>query len=93
VTQPERGDARARDASALAAELAELGVHGSFEPRDRLVLLVPEPASVTVLQSDETRRAVLARARQHGFTHVAIELPNDRLGAGEPRTDAPLLRD
>jgi len=47
---------------------------------------------VEALQAPDTRRAVLALAREHGFTHVAIELPSDRRGAGR-ETDAPLLRD
>jgi predicted kinase len=49
--------------------------------------------SVATLRSPETRRAVIDLARTHGFTHVAIELPTDRRGAGERGTDAPLLRD
>jgi hypothetical protein len=45
-----------------------------------------------MLQSADTRRAVFALVREHGFTHVAIELPGDRRGAGH-HADAPLLRD
>jgi predicted kinase len=32
---------------------------------------------VAALQSPETRRSVLVLAQEHGFTHVAIELPSD----------------
>ena len=64
-----------------------------LEARGGLVLLLPVDESVAMLQSPETRRAVLALARTHGFTHVAIELPKDRRGAGGRGTDAPLLRD
>jgi hypothetical protein len=92
VTQPGRGDRTARNATALAAAIAELGVQCSLEARGGLALLLPVTDSVLALQSPDTRRAVVALARQHGFTHVAIELPSDRRGAGrEP--DAPLLRD
>ena len=65
----------------------------SLEARGGLALLLPVAESVAMLQAEETRRAVLALAREHGFTHVAIELPSDRRGAGERETDAPLLRD
>ena len=90
--QPERADRTTRDASALAAEIAALGVRCALEARGGLALLLPEAGTVEMLQSPDTRRAVLALARQHGFTHVAIELPSDRRGAGQ-ETDAPLLRD
>jgi hypothetical protein len=89
---PERGDRTTRNASALALEIAALGVRCALEARGGLALLLPETGSVEMLQSSDTRRAVLALARQHGFTHVAIELPSDRRGAGR-ETDAPLLRD
>jgi hypothetical protein len=92
VIQPDRGDRTARNATALAAAIAELGVQCSLEARGGLALLLPVTESVLALRSPDTRRAVLALARQHGFTHVAIELPSDRRGAGR-ETDAPLLRD
>lgn len=93
MTTPGRGDRTARNATALAAALAKLGVQCSLEARGGLALLLPVPESVAMLQAEETRRAVVALAREHGFTHVAIELPSDRRGAGERETDAPLLRD
>jgi hypothetical protein len=93
VTEPGRGDRTARNAAGLASAIAELGVQCSLEARGGLALLQPVKESVAALQSPETRRAVLALARTHGFTHVAIELPNDRRGAGERGTDAPLLCD
>jgi hypothetical protein len=92
VTEPERGDRTARNAAALAGAIAELGVQCSLEVRGGLALLLPVAESVAALQSPDTRRAVLALARAHGFTHVAIELPNDRRGE-ERGTGAPLLRD
>jgi hypothetical protein len=90
--QPERGDRTTHDASALAADLAGLGVRCVLEARGGLALLLPEAGAVEMLQSPDTRRAVLALSRQHGFTHVAIELPSDPRGSGR-ETDAPLLRD
>jgi hypothetical protein len=92
VTQPDRGDRTARNATALAAAIAQLGVQCSLEARGGLVLLLPVKASVEALQSLDTRRAVLALCREHGFTHVGVELPSDRRGA-ERDADAPLLRD
>jgi hypothetical protein len=89
---PERGDRTGRNASALASAIAALGLSCAIEARGKLVLLLPALESVAKLAEEETRKAALALARQHGFTHVAIELPNDRrTAAADP--DAPLLRD
>ena len=50
------------------------------------------PGREVRLAEGDTRRAALSLARQHGFTHVAIELPNERrTSTTDP--DAPLLRD
>jgi hypothetical protein len=88
-----RGDRSRRNAAALAAAIAELGIACALEARGGLALLLPTTDAVASLQLDETRRAVLALARQHGFTHVAIELPNDRRSSSTPTTDASVLRD
>ena len=93
MTSPERGDRTGRNAASLAAAIAALGIDCSLEVRGGLALLLPVPASVEKLQEPETRRAILAIAREHGFTHVGIELPSDRRGAGARDADAPLLRD
>jgi hypothetical protein len=95
VTESERGDRTARNASALATAIAALGVPCALEARGGLVLLLPDAEGIAMLQAVETRRAILSLARQHGFTHVAIEPPSDRRGAGarEGDPDAPLLRD
>lgn len=88
-----RGDRSARKGAALATAIAKLGVDCALEVRGGLALLLPTPEGVATLQRDETRRAVLALAKEHGFTHVAIELPNERRRSSTPSTDAPLLRD
>ena len=93
MTEEARGDRTARNATALAAAIAELGLQCSLEARGGLALLMPVEESVAKLQTPETRRAVLALARQHGFTHVAIELPNDRRSGKGRGSGAPLLRD
>ena len=93
MTDSGRGDRTGRNASALAAAIAELGVQCALEARGGLALLLPAAASLDKLQDPDTRRAVLALARQHGFTHVAIELPNDRRDDGATKDDASLLRD
>jgi len=88
-----RGDRTARNGVALAAAIAELGIDGALEVRGGLALLLPTPEGVAALQADENRRAVLSLAKEHGFTHVAIELPSDRRRSSTPPIDAPLLRD
>ena len=93
MTEPGRGDRTGRNASALAAAINELGLQCALEARGALALLLPVPESVEMLQRPETRRAVLALAREHGFTHVAIELPSDRRDQARTDDDASLLRD
>lgn len=93
MTESGRGDRTGRNASALAAAIAELGLQCALEARGGLALLLPVAESVEMLQQPETRRAVLALAREHGFTHVAIELPNDGRDRGAMDDDASLLRD
>ena len=88
-----RGDRSARNGVALAAALAMRGIECALEVRGALALLLPKPEGVAALQVDENRRAVLALAKEHGFTHVAIELPTERRRSSTPSTDAPLLRD
>ncbi len=91
MTDSDRGELTTQSATALAAGIAELGIRCSLEPRGRLAVLVPMSSSIERLQGAETRRALVALAKQHGFTHVAVELPDDH-GASHD-ADAPLLRD
>jgi hypothetical protein len=62
------------DATALAAALRSAGIACEVEARAALALIVASTAEVTRLAADDRRRRVLALARQHGFTHVAVEL-------------------
>ena len=92
MTGAERGDRTARNARSLAQALAELGLVCALEARGKLVLLMPDQDSVAKLADESLRRSALALAKEHGFTHAAIELPNDRRRA-DPDADAPVLRD
>ena len=64
------GDARAR---ALAAALAGRGIDARVEPSDRLAILVPLDGT-SPDWSAAVRAEVVAAAREHGFTHVAVEI-------------------
>lgn len=75
---------------ALEGALAERGLVCRVESRAGLAVLIADEATVAALGDAELRRAALALAREHGFTHVAIEL---RSGAATgSRTDAPVSR-
>ncbi|HEX7980402.1 MAG TPA: hypothetical protein VF461_17495 [Gemmatimonadaceae bacterium] len=93
MTTESRGDRSSRNAAALAAAVAKLGIDCALETRGGLALLLPTPDGVAALQVDETRRTILKLAKEHGFTHVAIELPSERRKSSTPATDASLLRD
>jgi len=76
------------DAGAFASALRTLDLACTVEPRARLALLVADADSVVRLAAPATRRAVIALARAHGFTNVAVELTPT-----PSRSGAPLLRD
>lgn len=78
----------AGDASALAAALRALGLPCDVEPRAALALISTRAEHAARLAAPQERGAVLALARQHGFTHIAVELSADTAAAS-----APLLRD
>ena len=92
MTGADRAGPTTRNGKALAAAVAELGIQCTLEARGGLAVLLPVSSSLEALQSADTRRAVFALAKQHGFTHVAVELPSDRPSAVRD-ADAPLLRD
>jgi hypothetical protein len=76
---------------ALEGALAERGLVVKVESRAGLAVLIADAATVARLGDAELRRTALALAREHGFSHVAIELRSD--SGGSPRLDAPLSRD
>lgn len=72
-------------AASLEAALRSRGISCRVEPLDRLALLIPE-GQHAVLEDATVRREAVALVREHGFTHVAIELVD------EPGGDAALHR-
>lgn len=76
------------DAGAFASALRTLNLACTVEPRARLALLVADADCVVRLAAPATRREVIALARAHGFTNVAVELTPT-----PSRPGAPLLRD
>lgn len=60
-------------AAALEAALHALGIDCAVEARDALAILVPRDHACD-LSRLEQRELALRLGREHGFTHVAIEL-------------------
>lgn len=58
----------------LESALAERGLVVRVERRAGLAVLIADQETVGRLGDAELRRTALALAREHGFTHVAIEL-------------------
>ena len=66
-------------ADTLAAALAEQGFECEVEAHDALAVLIPGDAACDV--SDPALRELALRlGREHGFTHVAVELPRPAAG-------------
>ena len=61
-------------AAALARSLERAHMSCMVEARAGLALIVCDEAQQVRLASVDARRDVLALARQHGFTHIAVEL-------------------
>lgn len=61
-------------AAALARSLECAHMSCMVEARAGLALIVCDEAQQGRLASPDARRAVLALAKQHGFTHIAVEL-------------------
>ena len=67
-------------AASFASALAAHGVQCGVEAHDALALLIPGEAPCDV--GDPALRALaLTLCREHGFTHVAVELPRPAAGA------------
>jgi hypothetical protein len=64
----------APDPRAFSAALRADGIVCDVEGRAALALIVVPTAAARRLAIEDTRRRVLSLAREHGFTHVALEL-------------------
>jgi len=61
-------------AAGLQQALSAMGIACTVEAREKLALIIP--ASESMLSDVAIRRAVLALLADHGFTHVALEIPD-----------------
>jgi hypothetical protein len=57
----------------LEDALRQLGVEAAVDPRGTLAVLVSDP-ELAGLADPLTRATVVRLARDHGFTHIAVEL-------------------
>ena len=73
-------------AESLEAALRARGIACRVEARERLALLVPD-GPLGPIEDAALRRDVVASLRDHGFTHLALELVDD------PAGDAAVHRD
>jgi hypothetical protein len=62
------------NAAALASALAALGFPCDVEPRAALALLSMRGDDAARLAASPDRAAALALAKEHGFSHVAVEV-------------------
>ena len=62
-------------AEGLRQALAALGIECRVEARDKLAVIIP-PKDGTKLNDIAVRRSALALIREHGFTHLALEIPD-----------------
>ena len=60
----------------LETQLRENGVACRVEAHDRLAILVPDHESAVHLTAADRQR-ILKTAREHGFSHVSLELEPD----------------
>lgn len=83
------------DAGALQRALASAGFACTVEAHDRLAVIVPDDADIAArLAESPARRAASSLAREHGFTHAALELvATDGAGQGASGARAALRRD
>ena len=62
-------------AESLRAALSALGIECTVEARDRLAVIVPTNGGAA-LRDPAARRSALALLSEHGFTHLALEIPD-----------------
>lgn len=66
----------APDGEGLRLALAGRGMDGAVRAEERLAIFLPRDPALDL--TDPARRAELVRlAREHGFTHLAVEIPPD----------------
>lgn len=63
-------------AATLASELRGVGLACDVEAMDRLAIVIPEGSPDGAIWMAQ-RETVIALARTHGFSHVALELPDE----------------
>ena len=68
-------------AGALRDALRSAGIEATVEARDRLAILTARPG---VFVDPARRERAVELAREHGFTHVAVELTAEDAGATLP---------
>lgn len=66
-----------RSRADLERDLRALGIRCTVEEWDALAVLVPAPGE-RALENEELRRRAIAMARSHGFSHLAMDLPDER---------------
>ena len=64
-------------AGALERALVASGIACAVDGHGTLAVLVPRGDAIARLASPAARDAVQAMAREHGFTHAAVELTDD----------------
>ena len=73
-------------ADGLERALRAIGIECSVEARDRLAIIIPK-APTRDFSEPSLRRAAIALLPEHGFSHLALEIPETSDG------DATLSRD
>ena len=73
-------------ATALETALREMGIRCVVEARERLAILIPDDAAAS-LDAARLRRDAVRLMRAHGFTNLALDIPQ------APSEHAPLHRD
>ena len=63
-------------AESLEESLRALGIECRVEAVERLAVLIPDGA-VSALEDARIRREAIALLRDHGFTHLALEIMDD----------------
>lgn len=64
-----------RSREELERALRGLGLQCAVEAYDALAVAVPAPGE-RGFENDDLRRRAIDLARAHGFSHLAVELPN-----------------